>query len=51
MVKRNNVSPVLPVLLIYAGLWVLRAVEYLVIRTDQGILGEAVLHKLAGCKW
>ena len=48
MVKRNNVSPVLPVLLIYAGLWVLRAVEYLVIRTNQGILGEAVLHKLAG---
>ena len=48
MVKRNNMSPVIPILLIYAGLWVLRAVEYLVLRTDQGVLGEAVLHKLAG---
>ena len=48
MVKRNEMSPVIPILLIYAGLWVLRAVEYLVLRTDQSIVGEAVLHKLAG---
>ncbi len=48
MVKRNNMSPVIPILLIYVGLWVLRAVEYLVLRTDQGVVGEAVLHKLAG---
>ena len=48
MVKRNDMSPVIPILLIYAGLWVLRAVEYLVLRTDQNIVGEAVLHKLAG---
>lgn len=40
--------PLVGVLLFYLLCFALRGLEYLWLRTDQGVLGEAVWHKLAG---
>ncbi len=47
--NRNKMErPFLTILVVYAVCYVLRMVELLALRTDQGVLGEAFLHKLLG---
>jgi len=46
--KGARSKPILFVLGFYAVCWVIRIVEYFVFRTDQTIIGEAVIHKSAG---
>ena len=45
--KRIN-KPLFAVLLIYILCFILRFIEYFIIRTDQTFWGEAFLHKLLG---
>ena len=41
-------KPLQYILVLYAACWVLRALEYMVLRTDQTFWGEAFVHKLGG---
>lgn len=41
-------SPLLSVLAIYILCFIFRMIEYFIIRTDQTLLGEAIIHKIAG---
>lgn len=41
-------SPLLSVLAIYILCFIFRMIEYFMIRTDQTLLGEAIIHKIAG---
>lgn len=48
MIKNAKLRPIRFILLFYILCFILRGIEYLVLRTDQTIIGEAFIQKLAG---
>ena len=48
MNKKNLKKPFLTVLMIYLLCYALHIAEYFLIRTDQTLIGEAVIHKILG---
>ena len=46
--KFITLKPLLACVVVYAICYVFRLIEYLVLRTDEGILGENLVHKIAG---
>lgn len=48
MQAKIKYTPIRYVLTIYLLCFIFRAIEYLFIRTDQSIIGEAIIHKLLG---
>lgn len=46
--KQIKSRPILFILLFYSLCFAFRLVEYFLLRTDQSVIGEAIIHKLAG---